>query len=213
MLRGLDHIVHAVRDLPRGAYVFRRDLTALELLKEGAFRARAVYLGLGQAPPASDWGLMINENRQALTIQPWGAVMPVIAIALLTIGTSLIGDGVSRAALGIDQARGRIGKLADGIAMRRQALRLDEDRPAGAQARRGREARRAAVVGTELGRPAALHEGVGSAGRRRRQADPDHGRLCAAPPARHGLRHPPGYCAYRESCRTSQRWKKHWFHP
>jgi ABC-type dipeptide/oligopeptide/nickel transport system permease subunit len=29
-------------------------------------------------------------------------VMPVIAIALLTIGTSLIGDGVSRAALGIE---------------------------------------------------------------------------------------------------------------
>jgi peptide/nickel transport system permease protein len=60
------------------------------------------FLGFGVQPPAADWGLMINENRQALTIQPWGAVMPVIAIALLTIGTSLIGDGVSRAALGIE---------------------------------------------------------------------------------------------------------------
>jgi hypothetical protein len=30
-------------------------------------------------------------------------VMPVIAIALLTIGTSLIGDGVSRASAGIDR--------------------------------------------------------------------------------------------------------------
>jgi SagB-type dehydrogenase family enzyme len=45
-------IVHAVRDLPRGAYVFRRDLTALELLKEGDFRAQAGYLGLEQALPA-----------------------------------------------------------------------------------------------------------------------------------------------------------------
>ncbi len=44
------------------------------------------FLGFGLQPPAADWGLMINENRQALTIQPWGAVMPVIAIALLTIG-------------------------------------------------------------------------------------------------------------------------------
>jgi peptide/nickel transport system permease protein len=60
------------------------------------------FLGFGVQPPAADWGLMINENRQALTIQPWGAVMPVIAIALLTIGTSLVGDGVSRAALGIE---------------------------------------------------------------------------------------------------------------
>jgi peptide/nickel transport system permease protein len=61
------------------------------------------FLGFGLQPPAADWGLMINENRQALTIQPWGAAMPVIAIALLTIGTSLIGDGLSRAAIGIER--------------------------------------------------------------------------------------------------------------
>lgn len=62
------------------------------------------FLGFGLQPPAADWGLMINENRQGLTIQPWGVVMPVIAIALLTIGTSLIGDGVARAAAGIERS-------------------------------------------------------------------------------------------------------------
>jgi peptide/nickel transport system permease protein len=61
------------------------------------------FLGFGLQPPAADWGLMINEDRQGLTIQPWGVVMPVLAIALLTIGTSLIGDGLSRAAAGIDR--------------------------------------------------------------------------------------------------------------
>jgi peptide/nickel transport system permease protein len=60
------------------------------------------FLGFGEQPPAADWGLMINENRQGLTVQPWGVVMPVIAIALLTIGTSLIGDGLARASAGID---------------------------------------------------------------------------------------------------------------
>ena len=39
-----------------------------------------------------------------------------------------------RPALGIDQRGGRVGKLAFGIAVRRLALRLDEDRPAGAEA-------------------------------------------------------------------------------
>ena len=39
-----------------------------------------------------------------------------------------------RAALGVDQAGGRIGKFAPRIALRRLALRLDEDRPAGAEA-------------------------------------------------------------------------------
>jgi peptide/nickel transport system permease protein len=61
------------------------------------------FLGFGRQPPAADWGLMINENQQGLTVQPWGVLMPVIAIAVLTIATSLIGDGFSRASAGIDR--------------------------------------------------------------------------------------------------------------
>ena len=29
------------------------------------------FLGYGVAPPAADWGLMINENRAGLLVQPW----------------------------------------------------------------------------------------------------------------------------------------------
>jgi hypothetical protein len=32
-------------------------------------------------------------------------VLPVLAIALLTVGTGLVGDGISRAAAGIDRGR------------------------------------------------------------------------------------------------------------
>ncbi|WP_175935115.1 ABC transporter permease [Corynebacterium sp. Marseille-P4321] len=55
------------------------------------------FLGLGIQPPTADWGLMINENRIALSIQPWGVLLPVIAIALLTIGTNLLADATARA--------------------------------------------------------------------------------------------------------------------
>jgi peptide/nickel transport system permease protein len=66
------------------------------------------FLGFGLQPPAADWGLMVNENRQGLLGgEPWGVVLPVLAIGLLTVGTSLIGDGFSRAALGIERGRGR----------------------------------------------------------------------------------------------------------
>ena len=51
-LNDLYLIVHAVDDLPAGAYYFRRDQRALELLKEGDFRRDAGYLGLGQEIPA-----------------------------------------------------------------------------------------------------------------------------------------------------------------
>jgi nitroreductase len=45
-------IVHAVEDLPPGAYVFHRENSSLESLKPGDFRRDAGYLGLGQEIPA-----------------------------------------------------------------------------------------------------------------------------------------------------------------
>ena len=61
------------------------------------------FIGDGIQPPASDWGVMINENRLAVSVQPWGVLLPIIAIALLTIGTNLLTDGFARAAIGLDR--------------------------------------------------------------------------------------------------------------
>jgi peptide/nickel transport system permease protein len=65
------------------------------------------FLGFGLQPPSSDWGLMINDNRLSITVQPWAVALPVIAIGLLTVGTNLITDGIARAAIGIDRASKR----------------------------------------------------------------------------------------------------------
>jgi peptide/nickel transport system permease protein len=65
--------------------------------------AAVSFLGFGLQPPASDWGLMINENRLSITVQPWAVLLPVLAIGLLTVGTNLITDGIARAAIGIDR--------------------------------------------------------------------------------------------------------------
>ena len=61
------------------------------------------FLGFGLQPPTADWGLMINENRLSITVQPWAVFLPVLAIGLLTVGTNLITDGVARAAIGLDR--------------------------------------------------------------------------------------------------------------
>jgi peptide/nickel transport system permease protein len=80
---------------------------SLRLTFNIAVIAALSFLGFGLQPPAADWGLMVSENKQGLlTGQPWGALLPVIAIGLLTVGTSLIGDGFSRAAIGIERGRG-----------------------------------------------------------------------------------------------------------
>ena len=67
--------------------------------------AALAFLGFSTDPNGANWGTMIQENQLALVSQPWGVVLPIAAIALLTIGTSLVGDGVARAAIGIDRGR------------------------------------------------------------------------------------------------------------
>jgi peptide/nickel transport system permease protein len=72
-----------------------------------ALIAGVSFLGLGLQPPSSDWGLMINENRLSITVQPWAVALPMLAIGLLTVGTNLITDGIARAAIGIDRTSNR----------------------------------------------------------------------------------------------------------
>jgi peptide/nickel transport system permease protein len=68
--------------------------------------AALAFLGLATNPNGANWGTMINQNQGALATQPWGALLPILAIALLTMGTGLIGDGIARTAAGIDRERG-----------------------------------------------------------------------------------------------------------
>jgi peptide/nickel transport system permease protein len=51
------------------------------------------YLGLGLAPPAADWGLMIAENQQYISLNIWSVLAPAIMLAMLTVSVNLIADG------------------------------------------------------------------------------------------------------------------------
>ncbi len=66
------------------------------------------FLGLGVQPPNPDWGNMINETRAGITIQPWGVVLPLVALAFLAIGCNLITDCIGRA-VGLVEARRKDG--------------------------------------------------------------------------------------------------------
>ncbi len=65
--------------------------------------AAVSFLGFGLQPPTADWGLMINENRLSISVQPWAVFLPVLAIGLLTVGANLVTDGIARAAIGLDR--------------------------------------------------------------------------------------------------------------
>jgi ABC-type dipeptide/oligopeptide/nickel transport system permease subunit len=54
------------------------------------------FLSLGLQPPAADWALMISENRDGLSLNPWAVLAPGFMIATLTIAVNLVGDAVAR---------------------------------------------------------------------------------------------------------------------
>jgi peptide/nickel transport system permease protein len=64
------------------------------------------FLGFGLQPPGADWGLMINENRVGLIVQPYSVFVPVVLIALLAIGVNLVTDGVAHAMIGLERDTG-----------------------------------------------------------------------------------------------------------
>lgn len=52
------------------------------------------YLGLGVRPPHPSWGQMLNEASNYLSLAPWLAVFPGIAVAVTVLGFNLLGDGL-----------------------------------------------------------------------------------------------------------------------
>ncbi len=58
------------------------------------------FLGLGVQPPTPDWGLLVNEGRQFITIAPWLVFFPAMSIGTLVVGVNLLSDAVHQLASG-----------------------------------------------------------------------------------------------------------------
>ncbi|MFD1829308.1 ABC transporter permease [Streptomyces desertarenae] len=56
--------------------------------------ATAAFLGVGVAPDAADWAVMVDHNRTGLFVQPWAVVVPAVLIVALTTGTNLLFDAL-----------------------------------------------------------------------------------------------------------------------
>jgi peptide/nickel transport system permease protein len=69
---------------------------ALRITYAIIFVATLNFLGLGAQPPAPDWGLMVAESRNFLSVQPWATLAPAAGIAALSISFNLIADALTR---------------------------------------------------------------------------------------------------------------------
>ena len=53
------------------------------------------FLGLGPQPPTPEWGAMIAEGRQFLLLAWWMTTLPGLALLVVGVSLSLIGDGLA----------------------------------------------------------------------------------------------------------------------
>jgi peptide/nickel transport system permease protein len=61
------------------------------LILEGASLS---FLGLGAQPPDPEWGAMLAENRNYLTLAPQTVIVPGLAIFLVIVSLNLFGDAL-----------------------------------------------------------------------------------------------------------------------
>jgi peptide/nickel transport system permease protein len=66
------------------------------------------FLGLGVQPPAPSWGGMIASGRDTLINAPWVALAPGVALVLVVVACTLVGDAI-RDRLSGGQAHRRTG--------------------------------------------------------------------------------------------------------
>ncbi len=52
------------------------------------------FIGLGAQPPTADWGTMLADGRQFITVAAHVAAVPGLAIFILVLGLNLVGDGL-----------------------------------------------------------------------------------------------------------------------
>ena len=52
------------------------------------------FLGLGMQPPDPSWGSMLNSAQRFLTVAPWLAIFPGLAIFVVVLAFNLAGDGL-----------------------------------------------------------------------------------------------------------------------
>ena len=77
--------------------------TGLRLTYSIIVMSGLAFLGFGQAPPASNWGAMINENRPGVILNPWAVLAPAVLVAVLTVGVNTFTDAFARVASGMDR--------------------------------------------------------------------------------------------------------------
>jgi peptide/nickel transport system permease protein len=84
---------HVLRNVSAPVLIYASSLISVSIL----LAAGLSFLGLGVAPPTSDWGLMLSTLRQSIYVQPLICALPGVAIFITSLSFNLVSDGLRQA--------------------------------------------------------------------------------------------------------------------
>ena len=84
---------HVLNNVLGPILVYATSLVSLSII----LAAGLSFLGLGVTPPDAEWGLMLNNLRQALWVNPVIAALPGVAIFMTSMCFNLLSDGLRQA--------------------------------------------------------------------------------------------------------------------
>ena len=69
-------------------------LTTTWLGIAGLWIAALGFIGLGVQPPMPEWGAILSDGQNYITVAWWITLFPGIFLALFVVGVNLTGDGL-----------------------------------------------------------------------------------------------------------------------
>jgi peptide/nickel transport system permease protein len=85
--------VHVLSNVLGAIFVYATSLISVSIILASGLS----FLGLGTKPPEPEWGLMLNELRQAIYVNPYVAALPGVMIFLTSLSFNLLSDGLRSA--------------------------------------------------------------------------------------------------------------------
>jgi peptide/nickel transport system permease protein len=82
--------VHLVPNVLGPIFVYSSTLVSVSIIAASGLS----FLGLGVSPPTADWGLMLNELRVSMYVQPWVSILPGVMIFVIGMAFNLFSDGL-----------------------------------------------------------------------------------------------------------------------
>jgi peptide/nickel transport system permease protein len=91
---GQNHLVLLFKHILMNAWAPALVLATLGMGTAIVAEAALSFLGLGTQPPQISWGRMLSVGREAIRTAPHVTLYPGIAITIVVLGFSLLGDGL-----------------------------------------------------------------------------------------------------------------------